>query len=735
MKKKRILLGIALTAASIFALSTVTSCNNTSDGEGEVETDKWTVKFDTQGGSKIDDVQVDKGTAVAKPTDPTKANSTFVGWYKEKACTNEWDFTKPITEDRTLYAKWEESDVVLGLGLSGTYKTRFKKGDTFDATGLVVKENHSIDDDVTLDASKYTISLEKEDGTPVDKTQAFSEAGFYSAVVKAGDVQAKYDFKVTATAETIVNYELKADDYGTANPTTEEMITFNANDEIADLAEHKIKLYATGSKVRYQIKDSTHKEVSTTYSGATYNTRMQVHTGADGALKLVLTSDAEITLLAKAALGAGVSIKNADTTQSEKDPKNCLVEGGNAEDIHELKYYVNAGTYLINAIETTTYFNIYSMKIDLYEPVIDDSDPVTDLTFAGQKTKFYEGDTPSTSGLTVTATKGGAPLPVGLSDTTIKYYKADGTTEVTSFSEAGTYKVAVTYDGFTKMYDVNYYLSSKIELSLNHQEAYVAVGATDVEVKSNIKVTFTDDAITYKNATNSLTKAYFAEEACTTPVSDPFAATSIVYAKVTYSGTETGVSSTDSKLEKIIKVNVLTEINKFEFDKADLSTETVSHGGEYTLATNNELVSGVNTVGSLTVKADKADKGLGCLGVAMSRQQELNKYLNITVQSGKQMTIRIYIGSGGKDKNSAGIKLIDSSNNVVTISSHSDISSTPTADNAGITDISSNAVTVRGSTGDAYVEYVLTEGTYKFGSVAYDNDLRIHHINVTIVNA
>ena len=52
-------------------------------------------------------VEVEKNTLLAKPEDPTRSNYDFVGWYKEKDCLLEWDFTKDLVESNLrLYAKW-----------------------------------------------------------------------------------------------------------------------------------------------------------------------------------------------------------------------------------------------------------------------------------------------------------------------------------------------------------------------------------------------------------------------------------------------------------------------------------------------------------------------------------------------------------------------------------------------------------------------------------------------------
>ena len=71
--------------------------------------DKFTVTFDSQGGSAITSQSIAKDGKATKPVDPTKDGYTFDGWYKEAACTTTWNFdSDTITENITLYAKWTE---------------------------------------------------------------------------------------------------------------------------------------------------------------------------------------------------------------------------------------------------------------------------------------------------------------------------------------------------------------------------------------------------------------------------------------------------------------------------------------------------------------------------------------------------------------------------------------------------------------------------------------------------
>ena len=88
---------------------------------------EYTVTFNSNGGSAVDDEKVIEGGTVTKPTDPTKDEYEFGGWYKDAECEEAWDFDEDtVTGDITLYAKWtaipKYSVTVnsLGTGASGS---------------------------------------------------------------------------------------------------------------------------------------------------------------------------------------------------------------------------------------------------------------------------------------------------------------------------------------------------------------------------------------------------------------------------------------------------------------------------------------------------------------------------------------------------------------------------------------------------------------------------------------
>ena len=66
-----------------------------------------TVKFDTQGGSVVEDALAAYGIPISKPDDPTREGYTFKGWYTKTDYITEWNFDDNVMGNMTLHAKWE----------------------------------------------------------------------------------------------------------------------------------------------------------------------------------------------------------------------------------------------------------------------------------------------------------------------------------------------------------------------------------------------------------------------------------------------------------------------------------------------------------------------------------------------------------------------------------------------------------------------------------------------------
>ena len=108
------------------------SCKNNSKEKPEVV--YFTVAFDSNGGSNVENQKVERGKTAEKPKNPTKStgNAIYFGeWYSDPDLETLFDFSTPITSDLVLYAKW------LSIPL-GSYLV------TFDSNSETVIQNQIV---------------------------------------------------------------------------------------------------------------------------------------------------------------------------------------------------------------------------------------------------------------------------------------------------------------------------------------------------------------------------------------------------------------------------------------------------------------------------------------------------------------------------------------------------------------------------------------------------------------
>ncbi|MFR4802054.1 MAG: InlB B-repeat-containing protein [Eggerthellaceae bacterium] len=68
----------------------------------------FAVSFESNGGSAVSTFRVAQGKPMTRPGDPTREGHLFLGWFSDEQLTQAWDFSRPVTGDMTLYAKWGE---------------------------------------------------------------------------------------------------------------------------------------------------------------------------------------------------------------------------------------------------------------------------------------------------------------------------------------------------------------------------------------------------------------------------------------------------------------------------------------------------------------------------------------------------------------------------------------------------------------------------------------------------
>ncbi len=170
------------------------------------------VSFESDGGTKVADQIVAKGTKITKPSQPERSGYTFLDWYKDADFATVWDFDKDIvTKDTTLYAKWKQDesgsiiaipDATLTPVASTTEnkdgsKTTTKTTTTTkrDGSTVIKKEEITKDRNQQIISQSQTIEVKAKDGSAVSVVIEQNANGIVTSVNGLLDLKEK-DIKV-----------------------------------------------------------------------------------------------------------------------------------------------------------------------------------------------------------------------------------------------------------------------------------------------------------------------------------------------------------------------------------------------------------------------------------------------------------------------------------------------------------------------------------------------------------
>lgn len=477
MKKRKLFLGVLLAAAAI-GMTACTNNNSTDDNNnnsnssvddgGSTEVTKYTVTFDTNGGSSVASVQVDEGGKVTRPTtNPTKAADTeytyeFDNWYKDSACSQLFNFdTETISANTTIYAGWTETAIeapvtYIALNVNSTGATKeFQLGQKLNADGIVVTAITDEGDSVTLTASQYTVTAKDPSNAAFDLNTTLTTSGSYTIIVAAGDISQSYQV-VVKNEQYKFTIPFSADSYNASLETP-----YTGNDTIPagdytwlDNRALKIEYSCTTTNGKLQVTDSNGNSVAKTYGETTYNSRFQINAGTKALFKLTPKVSGQIAIYFNTSAGRQIMVK--DTTASA-NYNSATVTDANKDAIIEHVFDVVAGhTYEITS--STNGSNIYAIK---FNASVDASERIeTDKLIL--KPTFVEFDTDtnkfnaSNPGVTVVATDNyDNERSVALADCTVTVKDASNNAVTGEITTAGEYTVTVEYDGASASYTVN----------------------------------------------------------------------------------------------------------------------------------------------------------------------------------------------------------------------------------------------------------------------------------------
>ena len=267
-------------------------------------TNKYTITFDTNGGSEIAPITQDYGTVITAPEAPTREGYTFIGWDREIPTTMP-------AENITLKARWKDIEKPTGEIIIGTNKWReFLNKLTF---GLFFKDTQEVTINASDNSGTVFVSYLITD-------QELSEEELGSLVYRAYDEP----FLIEPNGEYIV-YAMLVDESLNITYLRSDRITLDNIQPVIGGIENG-KTYCEAQTVTIDEKYIDTVTVNGTKVTLDENNSFTL-APADGEQKIVVTdkagNTAEMTVTVNGGHTFGEWVSNGDGTHS----RECTVDG------------------------------------------------------------------------------------------------------------------------------------------------------------------------------------------------------------------------------------------------------------------------------------------------------------------------------------------------------------------------------------------------------------------------
>ena len=267
---------------------------------------RYTITFDTAGGSDIASITQDYGTAITAPADPTREGYTFIGW----------DMEIPETmpaENMTLKARWKDTEKPTGEIIIGTNKWReFLNTLTF---GLFFKDTQTVTINAADNSGTVFVSYLVTD-------QDLSEAELGSLVYRAYEEP----FRIDPNGEYIVYVMLVDESLNITYLRSDRITLDNIQPVIGGIENGKTYCEAQTVTIDEKYVDTV------TVNGTAVELDESgsfVLSPADGGQKIVVTdkagNTAEMTVTVNDGHTYGEWVSNGDGTHT----RQCTVDGCN----------------------------------------------------------------------------------------------------------------------------------------------------------------------------------------------------------------------------------------------------------------------------------------------------------------------------------------------------------------------------------------------------------------------
>lgn len=244
-------------------------------GRGSSSAQKYTVTFQTNGGSSINPITAEKGKTITAPPSPIKTGYSFDGWYSDQNLVNTYDFEQPITQNITLYARWKQDCI------KPEYKNPFndvKAADWFFDAVKYVNENGIMtgtEDTVfephsPITRGMFVTVLHRAESTPAASASPFKDvdpSAYYSKAIDwafengivdgISDSEFAPDVTITRQQAAAILYRYaNLKNYDTSADENTNILSYKDFDEISEYAIPAL-CWAVGNGIMSGKSDST----------------------------------------------------------------------------------------------------------------------------------------------------------------------------------------------------------------------------------------------------------------------------------------------------------------------------------------------------------------------------------------------------------------------------------------------------------------------------------------------
>ncbi len=427
--KKRLILTVVMALTLVLCLTSCDLIDSIIGGGGDIDPITYTVTFDSNGGSAVGSVTVTEGEGVTKPTDPTKDDNTFLGWFKDSDLTEEWSFdTDKVASDITLYARWMKNP----QPTPETYTV------TFDSNG-----------------GSAVGSVTVTEGETVAKPQAPTREDYtFEGWYKNSDLTEEWSFDSDKVTENVTLYAKWKPKF--------EKVTYSLN--VTDLTAQKLTsdlingkyTVLSGTEIRNRTKNWTD---SVTGEKITFERSVKLGSN-DSAIKVSVPASGTLAFWIQNG-SSGAATQFVKITDPDGVSKEMEFDGtNNSSPVVKLEIEVTEGEWTIQRKSGTV--DVFMLELTC---LLETSEECGFELVATGNVDYLVGDTLDLSSLVLNARfENGKTNPLAVASV-----KAD--TSAVDTSKAGVYTVKLSYKDYESIdFTVNVYEPKKMTLGFDSIE-------------------------------------------------------------------------------------------------------------------------------------------------------------------------------------------------------------------------------------------------------------------------